>query len=248
LLNFEAVCSGLLAWLLFREATSRRLVWGFLLILVAGILLAWPERAVSASRLSGVLFIFAACLSWGLDNNMTRKISGGDPRVIASIKGLAAGTTNSVLALLVHATWPAPTYAAVTLALGFLGYGVSLVLFIVALRHMGTARTSAYFASAPFMGSLLALVLFGQPLAILFWPAVILMAMGVLFHVTEQHEHEHHHDAMTHTHAHRHDEHHQHDHGPEWDGVEPHAHEHQHLPMRHSHPHFPDLHHWHRHS
>jgi drug/metabolite transporter (DMT)-like permease len=238
----------LLAWFIFREATSHRIVWGFLAILAGSVVLAWPEGAVSTSRLSGLFLVSAACLSWGLDNNITRKISGADPRVIASIKGLVAGITNSVLAALIHARWPTAGYLSGALVLGFLGYGVSLALFIVALRHLGTARTSAYFSSAPFIGTLLALALFGQPLSVVFWPAAVLMVVGVWLHVTEQHEHEHWHEPMTHTHAHRHDEHHQHDHGPEWDGQEPHTHEHHHLPLRHRHPHFPDLHHRHRHS
>jgi drug/metabolite transporter (DMT)-like permease len=249
LLNLEAVCSALLAWLLFREATSRRIVWGFVAILLGGIVLAWPAgESVGSSGLSGLLLISAACLSWGLDNNVTRKISGADPRVIASIKGLTAGVTNTILAVLMGAKWPASAYMATTLMLGFLGYGVSLVLFIVALRHLGTARTSAYFAAAPFIGTLLALLLFGQPLSLAFWPAIALMAIGVWLHVTEHHEHDHLHGPLTHSHAHEHDEHHQHDHSQEWDGEEPHTHEHQHGYLRHRHAHFPDLHHQHRHS
>src|SRR6266566_6802351 len=189
-----------------------------------------------------------ACLCWGLDNNLTRRISAADSRVIAGIKGLVAGSTNTALALGLGATLPAPQYLAGTLVLGFLGYGVSLVLFIVALRHLGTARTGAYFATAPFIGTALAVLLYGQPVSVLFWSAALLMLVGVYLHVTEQHVHMHTHEPLRHTHAHVHDAHHQHEHPQGWDGAEPHTHEHQHEPLRHSHAHFPDIHHRHRHG
>jgi hypothetical protein len=125
---------------------------------------------------------------------------------------------------------------------------VSLVLFIVALRHLGTARTAAYFSVAPFFGAALALVVLGEETTILFWAAAALMALGVRLHVTERHEHEHVHDSLEHSHAHTHDEHHQHAHEEGWDGREPHTHAHRHEPLLHSHPHYPDLHHRHGHQ
>ena len=130
---------------------------------------------------------------------------------------------------------------------GFLGYGVSLVLFVLALRGLGAARTGAYFSVAPFFGAALAIVAFGEPLS---WPcalAAALMALGVWLHLTEVHEHEHVHEALTHTHAHRHDAHHQHGHNFDWNGREPHTHEHSHEPLVHRHPHYPDVHHRHEH-
>jgi drug/metabolite transporter (DMT)-like permease len=248
LLNLEVVFTAVLAWVAFHEATSRRVVVGFTAIFAGGLALAWPAHLAVPGRSLGLVLVTAACLCWGLDNNLTRRISAADSRVIAAFKGLIAGTTNTVLALAFGAKLPSFAYLSGTLALGFLGYGVSLVLFIVALRHLGTARTGAYFATAPFIGTALAVLLYGQPLSGPFWIAAVLMAVGVYLHVTEQHAHMHTHEPLVHTHPHMHDVHHQHEHPPGWDGVEPHTHEHQHEPLRHSHAHFPDIHHRHRHA
>jgi drug/metabolite transporter (DMT)-like permease len=249
LLNLEAVFSAVLAWCLFREATSRRVVVGFLAILAGGVLLTRPAAGVThAGPPLGLLAVAAACLCWGIDNNLTRKIAAADSRVIAGIKGLAAGSTNAGLAALLGAHLPHVADLVGALVLGFVGYGVSLALFIVALRQLGTARTAAYFSTAPFIGTALAVVIYGQPVTgTFFWLAALLMGVGAWLHVSEHHEHEHLHEALTHTHAHRHDEHHQHQHDGEWDGTEPHTHEHYHPPLRHSHAHFPDIHHQHRH-
>jgi drug/metabolite transporter (DMT)-like permease len=247
LLNLETVFTAALAWWVFREATSRRVVWGFLAILIGAILLAWPTGLDLRGRSLGLLCIAGACLCWGLDNNLTRKISAADPRAIAGFKGLVAGSTNTILALSLGATFPALSRVAGTLALGFLGYGVSLVLFIVALRHLGTVRTGAYFSTAPFIGTALAAAVYGQPLTATFYLAALLIAFGVWLHVTEHHDHEHLHASLMHTHSHRHDAHHQHQHDGQWSGTEPHTHEHQHVPVRHSHAHFPDIHHQHQH-
>ena len=247
LLNLEAVFTAVIAWFVFREATSARVVLGFIAIFLGGLLLAWPAQA-SPGRSLGLLSVAAACLCWGLDNNLTRRISAADSRVIAGIKGLVAGTTNTVLAVALGAKFPTLPYLAGTLVLGFVGYGVSLVLFIVALRHLGTARTGAYFSTAPFIGTAIAVVLYGQPITGAFWLAAALMGVGVWLHVTEHHEHVHVHEPMTHSHSHEHDEHHQHEHSAEWDGTEPHTHEHDHALLRHHHFHFPDTHHQHRHG
>jgi len=248
LLNLEVVFTAILAWVVFHEATSRRVVIGFAAIFAGGLALAWPAQLAAPGRSLGLVLIAAACLCWGLDNNLTRRISAADSRVIAAFKGLVAGTTNTVLALALGAKLPTLPYLSGTLVLGFLGYGVSLVLFIVALRHLGTARTGAYFATAPFIGTALAVLLYGQPVSVLFWSAALLMLVGVYLHVTEQHVHMHTHEPLRHTHAHVHDAHHQHEHPQGWDGTEPHTHEHQHEPLRHSHAHFPDIHHRHRHG
>ena len=248
LLNLEAVFTAVLAWFVFREATSRRVILGFIAIFLGGLLLAWPAQVPSPGRSLGLLLVAAACLCWGLDNNLTRRISAADSRVIAGIKGLVAGTTNTLLAIGLGAKFPPLPYLAGALVLGFLGYGVSLVLFIVALRHLGTARTGAYFSTAPFVGTAIAVVLYGQPITAAFWLAAVLMGVGVWLHVTEHHEHMHVHEPVTHSHLHEHDEHHQHAHGEGWDGTEPHPHEHRHEPLRHHHPHFPDTHHQHGHG
>jgi hypothetical protein len=132
--------------------------------------------------------------------------------------------------------------------LGFVGYGLSLVLFVQALRNLGTARTGAYFSTAPFVGAALSLLLFPEHPGLTFWLAGALMAMGVWLHVSERHAHEHTHESLAHEHRHRHDEHHQHTHDFPWDGSEPHTHPHVHEPITHVHPHYPDIHHRHRHS
>jgi drug/metabolite transporter (DMT)-like permease len=200
-----------------------------------------------AAGISGPALIAGACLAWALDNNLTRRISGGDAVAIAALKGLAAGATNVALALAIGARLPAPGAIAVAALVGLLGYGVSLVLFIMALRDLGTARTSAYFSTAPFFGAALALLIFNAPTGPAFWAAAALMALGVWLHITERHEHEHVHEPMIHAHEHVHDAHHLHEHPAEWDGHEPHRHVHEHARLRHRHPHYPDLHHRHRH-
>ena len=242
LLNLEAALTAAIAWTAFRENVDRRVFAGMLAIVAGGVLLAW-EQAPRAGSFAGPLLIAAACLAWAIDNNLTRKVSGGDAAFIASLKGLIAGGVNLALALAAGSALPPAGAAAAAGLLGLLGYGVSLVLFIVALRDLGTARTGAYFSVAPFFGAALALVLLGERPAALFWIAAALMALGVWLHVTERHEHPHAHDAMEHSHEHVHDAHHGHGHDFPWDPQEPHTHLHRHEPLVHSHPHYPDLHH-----
>jgi drug/metabolite transporter (DMT)-like permease len=195
----------------------------------------------------GTLLIAVACLAWAIDNNLTRHISGGNATAIAAIKGCVAGAINLLLAAAIGAAWPGAGAALASAAVGLAGYGVSLVLFVLALRGLGAARTGAYFSTAPFFGVFVALAFFGESPPALFWAAAALMASGVWLHASEKHAHAHTHEPLEHSHAHRHDEHHQHSHGFEWDGKEPHAHAHRHEHLRHSHPHFPDLSHQHRH-
>ena len=246
LLNLEAVLTALIAWVAFRENVDRRILLGMALIVAGGVLLSWHELP-RVGGLTGPLLIAGACLAWALDNNLTRRISGGDAATIACLKGLAAGTVNAALAITLGASWPPAQAVAAAALVGFLGYGVSLVLFIIALRHLGTARTGAYFSVAPFFGAALGLVLLGEQTSPPFWLAAALMACGIWLHVTERHEHEHAHEPMEHTHPHVHDEHHRHAHEDGWDGHEPHVHRHRHARYTHSHPHYPDLHHRHKH-
>lgn len=246
LLNLESVFTAALAWLAFRENVDRRVFLGMLAIVAGGAVLSW-EQAPRAANLTGPLLVAAACLAWALDNNLTRMVSGGDAATLACLKGLAAGGVNLAVALLAGAAVPEGGLLAAAGAVGFLGYGVSLVLFIIALRGLGTARTGAYFAVAPFFGAALALDLLGERPAAPFWVAGSLMALGVWLHLTERHEHEHVHEALEHAHPHVHDEHHRHAHDFPRDGREPHTHPHHHERLRHAHPHYPDLHHRHTH-
>jgi len=247
LLNLEVVFTAVLAWLAFREPANARVMLGLAIIFAGGLILVWPGRLGTAS-LPASAAIVAACICWALDNNLTRKISAGDARVLAAIKGLAAGVTNTMLAFMVGARLPAAPQVLATLVIGFLGYGLSLVLFIVALRQLGAARTGAYFATAPFIGAAVAILMYGQSSDVVFWLAAACMGAGVWLHATEHHEHEHMHEPLSHSHAHRHDEHHRHEHAFNWDGREPHTHEHEHGWLRHSHAHFPDIHHRHGHG
>lgn len=247
LLNMEGVLTALLAWFVFREQFDRRIFIGMLLIIVAGVLLSW-EPGSGAELPWGSLCVIGACLCWAIDNNLTRKVAASDAMQIAAVKGLAAGTVNFAVALL-RLRQPLPPSSGIAGAalVGFAGYGLSLVLFVLALRGLGTARTGAYFSAAPFVGASISLLLLGEQPDMLFWIAAVLMAAGIWLHVTERHEHEHRHERMHHAHPHRHDAHHQHEHDFAWDGTEPHVHPHEHAPLTHAHAHFPDIHHRHRH-
>ena len=244
LLNLEGLATMGLAWVVFRENVDRRLLLGAFAILAGAVLLSWS----GGFGLSwGALLIAGACLAWGIDNNLTRKLSSADPVRIAMVKGLVAGSVNLALALLQGAALPGPGAMLAAGVVGFLGYGVSLALFILGLRHLGTARTGAYFSLAPFVGAALAIVMLGEPLSARLLLAAALMALGLYLHLAERHEHEHAHKPMEHEHRHVHDEHHRHAHAPGELVEEPHTHWHRHEPLVHRHPHYPDLHHRHGH-
>ncbi len=245
ILNLEGVLTALLAWFVFKENFDRRIALGMALIVAGGAALS-AGPAFGAEGIAGPLAIAAACLAWAIDNNLTRKVSIHDAMLIACAKGLVAGTASVALALAYGAQMPDSLTASAAGLLGFLGYGLSLTLFVVALRSLGTARTGAYFSLAPFIGAALAVAL-GAPMTPTLLLAGVLMGVGVWLHLTEHHEHRHRHGHAEHEHPHRHDLHHRHSHGTEWDGKEPHTHVHVHEPLAHAHPHFPDVHHRHGH-
>lgn len=245
LLNLEGLATMGIAWLAFRENVDRRLLLGAFAILAGAVLLSWQGQA---SFEWGAALIAGACLAWGIDNNLTRKLSSADPVQIAMLKGLVAGAVNLMLAVANGASVPSAGAVIAAGAVGFLGYGVSLALFVLGLRHLGTARTAAYFSLAPFVGAALAVLMLGEALSVKLAIAGGLMALGLWLHLAERHEHEHAHEAIEHEHRHVHDEHHQHAHGPDAPPGEPHTHWHRHEPMVHRHPHYPDLHHRHRHG
>ncbi|MBH1967617.1 MAG: DMT family transporter [Pseudomonadales bacterium] len=245
LLNAEGVFTALLAWFAFKENFDRRIALGMVAIVAGALVLSWPTEA-SFSGLWPALAVLGACFAWGIDNNLTRKVSLTDATWIASVKGLVAGSVNLVLAFGAGATLPPLPNLAGALVLGFLAYGVSLALFVIGLRHLGTARTGAYFCVAPFLGTLLAVAM-GDPVTLPLLIAGSLMAVGIWLHLTERHEHEHRHQPMEHNHEHAHDEHHQHDHDEPVAPGTKHQHWHRHEPMKHTHLHFPDAHHRHEH-
>lgn len=245
LLNLEGVLTAAIAWMAFREHTDRRIVLGMVAIVAGGAFLSWEPGGASVSF--GALLIAGACLCWAIDNNLTRRVSSNDAMLVAGIKGGVAGACNTTLALATGATLPTVAGVGASLLVGFLGYGLSLTLFVVSLRALGTARTGAYFSVAPLFGVLISFAVWPEIPEWTFWPAAALMMLGVWLHVSERHEHEHTHEVLEHSHAHRHDEHHQHAHDSTWTGQEPHARLHRHEGLTHRHPHYPDIHHRHPH-
>jgi drug/metabolite transporter (DMT)-like permease len=251
LLNAESVFTALLAWFAFKENVDRRIALGMLLIVIGASILSWPKQGAAVSNMWPALLVLAACFAWALDNNLTRKVSLADASFIAMIKGLVAGGTNLAIALTLFVSWPDHRTAVFAGLLGFFSYGMSLTLFIIALRHLGTARTGAYFSVAPFCGALLAVVLLDEPVSAQLIIASVLMMIGVGLHLSERHIHRHRHVAVTHNHPHHHaidDLHHDHPHDPAVPPNTTHTHEHQHAALNHAHAHFPDAHHQHIHN
>lgn len=246
LLNAEAVFTALMAWLVFREHFDRRIVIGMTAITAGAVVLTW-SGSVGRSSGWGEAAIIAACLSWAVDNNVTRKISGGDPQQIAAVKCLVAGIANLALGMAAGGSLPSISVTLAATLVGLFGYGLSLQLFVLALRHIGVARTSAYFSTAPFAGAAAAVFIFSTPLSAGLLLAGFLMAFGVWLHLSEHHAHEHRHDPTAHEHRHHHDEHHQHQHAPGLTAGKSHSHWHEHTPLVHTHRHFPDTHHRHSH-
>ena len=246
LLNLEGVFTAGLAWLVFKEHYNRRIIIGMIAIVIGGAILSWaPDFKLES--LVGPFLVACACLSWGIDNNLTRKISLNDPILITMIKSIAAGTTNFVIAVILGARIPGFALLSEAAGLGFVCYGMSIVCFILALRWLGASRTGAYFSAAPFVGAIVAIVVFGESVTIRLLAAAAFMGFGIYLHLTEAHEHEHTHDELDHTHSHTHDDHHQHDHGFFVRPGESHTHLHHHSKLTHRHPHFPDMHHTHSH-
>ncbi len=250
LLNSEAVFTALLAWFVFKENFDRRIALGMLAIVSGALVLSWPrDVGRGEGSLESALLIVAACLAWGIDNNLTRKISLADASFIAMSKGLSAGAVSLLLAWLAGATQPPLMLTVQAMVLGFASYGASLVLFVLALRHLGTARTGAYFSVAPFAGAMLSVPLLGEPVTASLLLGGLLMSIGVALHLGERHVHEHGHEVTTHGHEHVHgeDPHHVHEHAEPVVPGERHNHLHDHPPLRHVHAHFPDSHHRHEH-
>jgi drug/metabolite transporter (DMT)-like permease len=242
LLTLEGVITALMAWFIFHENFDRRIALGMAYIVGGAVTLSWSgqPRPEPSGRWQS-----SAHVSRGDGQQSDAQVSGrpapnrrteGDRRSCKPrARSLAGGQVPGLVAALLAAV------------VGFLGYGVSLVLFVYALRHLGTARTGAYFSTAPFLGAIAALALLHEPLTVQLLVAGLLMAAGVWLHLTEHHEHEHTHEPTEHTHPHVHDEHHQHVHTADDPPGEPHTHAHRHEPLKHRHPHVPDMHHVHKH-
>ena len=190
----------------------------------------------------------AACVLWGVDNNLSRRISGKNPVTIAAVKGLVAGLFSLTLTLVRGMPLPDLRTCLLAMVLGLASYGVSIALFIYAMRGLGAARTGALFATAPFIGTAMSFAMFRDRPNLQFFLALPLMVVGAALLLDERHSHRHAHEALEHEHRHRHDdEHHGHAHPPETEAVE-HSHRHVHVPVEHEHPHLPDEHHRHGHG
>jgi drug/metabolite transporter (DMT)-like permease len=177
LLTLEGVATALMAWFIFHENFDRRIALGMACLVCGAVVLSWSGQP-SLSGLLGPIAIAGACIAWGLDNNLTRKVSLADPLQIVQLKGLIAGPVNLLLGLWSGGSLPTLSTSALAGIVGFLGYGVSLTLFVVALRHLGTARTGAYFSTAPFLGALAAVIFLHEPVTVQLLTAGLLM--GVL--------------------------------------------------------------------
>lgn len=247
LLNLEVVLTAVIAWVVFEENADRRIILGMTAIVAGGIALAWQTGSSASYGVIGPILVGLACLCWAIDNNLTRKVSASDALFIAGIKGVVAGAANTAIAMSMGAELPSVLTISLTMCVGLLGYGISLVLFVLALRGLGTARTGAYFSTAPFVGAAVAVWIFSEATSLAFWIAAGLMGLGVWLHLTESHSHEHVHETLEHQHEHEHDEHHQHPHESGVFEGGAHSHLHTHEATKHSHAHYPDIHHRHSH-
>ena len=244
LLNLEGVFTAALAWCVFNENVDRRIALGMAAIIAGGLLLSFTGKP-ELNAGWGNLTIIGACFAWGVDNNLTRKVSASDPTQIAAIKGLVAGAVNLTIAFLMGSRMPGASTIALSALLGFFSYGVSLSLFILALRHIGTARTGAYFSLAPFVGASTSILILGDRVTTNLVVAALLMGLGLWLHLNEEHEHEHFHPTIVHDHMHFHDEHHRHEHEGNVAPDEAHTNVHAHGALVHRHKHYPDIHHRH---
>lgn len=246
LLNFESVATTLLAWMVFREQIGPRVWIGKLFIIGASVLVLFTGGEGVRLSLPG-LSVLGACLLWGVDNNLTREVESLPATLLACLKGWSAGIFNVLLSLALYRAQATPLQVTASLAIGALSYGASLVFFINALRQIGSARTSTWFASGPFIGTILSVLVLGERPSGEYWVAALLMLSGMLFLHGERHRHAHRHEKMTHAHPHEHDEHHQHPHTEADLLGKKHDHVHTHEAITHAHVHWPDIHHRHTH-
>ena len=245
--NFEIVATAIIAMVLFREAIGRTMWVAIALITIASVILSFEDLS-SLSFSVGSLFAILACLCWGFENNFTRKISLKDPMQIVVIKGIGSGVGALIIALVMRQVIANVLPIGLALLLGFVAYGLSIYFYVSAQRTLGAARTSAYYAVAPFIGVLLSIILYGQALTASFVIALTIMLLGAYFAAREHHKHVHWHEPLAHDHRHHHhDGHHTHSHDRP-DAQDPeHSHFHTHEAHEHTHRHTPDVHHQHNH-
>ncbi|MDV0446792.1 hypothetical protein MsAg5_06480 [Methanosarcinaceae archaeon Ag5] len=256
LFNFEMVATSVIALVFFKEAVGKRMWLSIGIITIASIILSIDWTASTFHFSTGSFLVLAACCCWGLENNCTRNMSEKDPAQIVIIKGFGSGLGAALIFFLFERTpiSDIPLQALFfAMVLGFVSYGLSIFLYVKAQRHLGAARTSTYYAAAPFMGVIVSFIIFGTNVTPAFWIAAILMMIGVWLAVKENHSHEHIHEELTHEHGHSHDDgHHNHADGQTVhsnpDGTNTHTHVHTHETKTHAHAHNPDIHHRHSHE
>jgi drug/metabolite transporter (DMT)-like permease len=248
LLNMEGILTAFVAAFVFREAVDKRIWIAALMMLFGSLALSYKPNEMVLAFSPGAILVTGACLMWAFDNNLTRNLSGKDPFTIARSKGLAAGITTLVIAWCAGEKFPLITPVIGSLCVGMFGYGVSLVLFVYALRHLGSARTGAYFGIGPFVGALVSVILLKDPITWLLLMAAFFMALGAWILLKEEHIHEHVHEYTWHEHRHTHEDgHHWHEHAEGIREDTDHSHLHEHKPLAHEHAHTPELHHRHPH-
>ena len=246
LLNGEVVFTVGLAALFFREHVGSHALLAVVIMCVGGIVAA-SGAPRSAQGLLGTVAIVGAVLGWALDNVLTRPLADLDPGEVVRTKALLGVVLTATLALVRGEPWPQPGPLFGLLLCGATGYGLSLRLYLLAQRRIGTARTGSIFALAPFLGAATAMVLGDRSPTWTTGLAAALFALGAALHLTERHSHSHAHWPLEHEHAHRHDDGH-HRHAHDVDPGRAHSHPHQHAAAEHSHPHGPDVHHGHPHE
>jgi drug/metabolite transporter (DMT)-like permease len=244
-LNLEGIATAVIAIFFFHENAGKRLWLALLCMTIAGILLAWNTEQ-NHFNIVGPLLITMACLGWGIDNNLTRRISEKDPIQIVMLKGVIAGTISLSMAFLLGERISFNGQLLFALLLGAFSYGISLVFFVKALKGLGSSRTGVFYSFGPFIGALASIIILKEWLGWLMFPAIVLMMVGVWLIIYERHSHEHYHQVVEHNHLHRHDDlHHNHTHTEKVPDT--HAHVHTHAEISHEHAHWPDTDHQHTH-
>lgn len=182
--NFEIVATSLIALFIFKEIISKRLWLAISLVTLSSLILSVED--ISSFQFSfGSIFVLLACICWGFENNCTRKLSSKNPLQIVVIKGIGSGLGSLIIALLIKENFPEVFYILMALLLGFIAYGLSIFFYIHAQRELGAAKTSAYYAVAPFIGVVLSLVLFWEAPTVSFIVALLIMIAGTYLAATD---------------------------------------------------------------
>lgn len=245
LLNLEGVATALIAFMIFKENAGKKVWIALVFMTIAGILLSYNPQESSFIIIGPLLIVFAM-ICWGIDNNLTRHISEKNPVHISAIKGIVAGSISLSIAFILGKNIVLDLFTLYALTVGAFSYGISLVLFIKALKGMGSFRTGMFYSFGPFIGAIVSLILLREWIGWVMIPATVLMVIGVYMVITDKHLHTHEHSKLTHTHAHTHEDmHHLHEHDEEVSGT--HIHPHDHENESHEHLHWPDSHHRHDH-